>query len=199
MPYRSYYHSPQGANKNSGNIFRKQQHHSAKTASLQRHNGHPTKPLSSLCSPSPPHLADVDAGRALAGRVSVAQLRHRGDRVEAGVLRQSERRDVERVGERAQAVLLDTGERGGVLGEAQRHLHLGRAPARDQRPDTRGARITHGAWITHGTRITHGVCYVSHAGHITHAATDGPNGIDIETSMHQTVSVLDFKSNKASI
>ena len=70
----------------------------------------------------------------LAARVQVAQLGHDLDRIEPGVLGQCVRDDLQRLGKRANAPLVQAGQRLGPSAQLETELHLGRAPARDQRP-----------------------------------------------------------------
>ena len=52
------------------------------------------------------NLSDVDSGGFLALSVSVPQLRHRRDRVQSGILRQSEWDDLQGLSVRTETVLL---------------------------------------------------------------------------------------------
>ena len=77
-------------------------------------------------------LADVDAGRLLPLCVSVAELSHRGDWVEAGVLRQCRGDDLQGVGVCAHTVGLHARQGAGVLSQPQCQLDLRGTASSDQ-------------------------------------------------------------------
>lgn len=82
-------------------------------------------------------FSDVDAGGVLAVGVPVAKLGDDRDGIEAGVLGERRRDDLERVGEGLEAVGLHALERLRVLREQTRDVDLGRATSDDEGSETR--------------------------------------------------------------
>lgn len=88
------------------------------------------------------HLAHVDARHLVSLGVSVAELRYRGDGVQAGVLRQCGGDDLQGVAVGAHAVGLHPAQRARVLGQAHGQLNLRGASAGDQSPGGRSQQVS---------------------------------------------------------
>lgn len=84
------------------------------------------------------HLAHVDAGHLVSLSVPVAELRHRGDGVQAGVLSQRGGDHLEGVGVRPHAVRLHARQGARVLCQTHGQLDLRSAAAGYQSPEGGG-------------------------------------------------------------
>lgn len=94
------------------------------------------------------NLANVDAGHLVALGVPVAELGHRGNGVEAGVLRQCEGDDLQRVAVGPHAVRLHAAQGARVLCQPHGQLDLRGAAAGYQGPEGggRGQMVQLGQW-----------------------------------------------------
>lgn len=84
------------------------------------------------------NLADVDAGHLVTLGVPVAELGHRGDGVEAGVLRQREGDHLQGIAVGPHTVRLHAAQRARVLCQAHGQLDLGGAATGNQGPEGSG-------------------------------------------------------------
>lgn len=84
------------------------------------------------------NLANIDAGHLVTLGVPIAELGHRGDGVEAGVLCQCEGDHLQGIAVGPHAVRLHAAQRARVLCQAQRQLDLGGATAGYQGPEGGG-------------------------------------------------------------
>lgn len=84
------------------------------------------------------HLANVDAGHLVPLSVPVAELRHRGDGVQAGILRQRERDHLKGVAVRPHAVCLHAAQGARVFSQAQGQFDLRSAAAGYESPEDGG-------------------------------------------------------------